>query len=319
MDSRRFLRAGRFAQRKQQFEEGQIQQLLHLQSAYPQHFQDESAGTFVGALQDPGTMARFAEVFFSHDCSQLISKEVNLPDPWSWKVPRFQLLQLVKVLRPDLFVRGVQRFIEQEVGRFFVEVPPLALEEQFHNNSSHLQPILLINQPGTDPLEQVQKLFESVSAEKQQIRILSLGQGSIDQAEATILEAVGSGSWVVLQNCHFSQQILEILKRLYDNFSNLQVDRKFRLWLTTYSIPNFPSSVLQNSLKIRYEDPQGIKYQIRRNYQATIKLDKQLQSFQTKHGAKWQRVFFGLSYFHALINERKKFGHLGWNQPYEFS
>jgi hypothetical protein len=48
------------------------------------------------------------------------------------------------------------------MGPFFGTVPPLNLEEVFANHSSNHQPIIVIIEAGTDPLEQIIKLFEGL-------------------------------------------------------------------------------------------------------------------------------------------------------------
>ena len=64
-----------------------------------------------------------------------------------------------------------------------------------------------------------------------------------------------------------------------------------------------------------YEPPKGIKNSLMRSY---LSYDSKMFEECSKLTI-WKRLLFGLSFFHALVLERRKFGPLGWNIPYEFS
>uniref|UniRef100_A0A4X2KTY7 Dynein axonemal heavy chain 6 n=1 Tax=Vombatus ursinus TaxID=29139 RepID=A0A4X2KTY7_VOMUR len=93
------------------------------------------------------------------------------------------------------------------------------------------------------------------------------------------------------------------------------IKESFRLFLSSMPSTTFPVTVLQNSVKVTNEPPKGLRANIRRAF------TEMTPSFFEENilGRKWRKIIFGICFFHAIIQERKKFGPLGWNICYEFN
>jgi dynein heavy chain len=89
----------------------------------------------------------------------------------------------------------------------------------------------------------------------------------------------------------------------------------FRIFLTSMPTSYFPVSVLQNGIKVTTEAPRGLKNNLKRSY-GDINQEFLDDCPKKEH---FNKLIFGLAFFHAVIQERKKFGPLGWNIRYEFN
>jgi len=63
------------------------------------------------------------------------------------------------------------------------------------------------------------------------------------------------------------------------------------------------------------EPPSGLKKNLERSYQALD--DKELDD--CKKPDAFKKLIFGFCFFHAIIQDRRKFGPIGWNIPYAFT
>jgi dynein heavy chain len=237
----------------------------------------------------------------------------RLPTKWQATLSPFQKLLVLRCLRADKVTAAIQSFVAAELGDKFVEPQTSDLNAIF-KESNPMVPLIFVLSPGADPASAVYKFAEELKMSKRIVAV-SLGQGQGPKAEALIKDSMERGMWVLLQNCHLAPSWMPALDRIIDGITMDKVHRDFRLWLTSMPSNKFPVTILQNGVKTTMEPPNGIKANLMRNYAS---FNEDTLSSCSKPD-QWKKLLFSLCFFHAVIQERRKFGALGWNIPYEFT
>jgi dynein heavy chain len=143
---------------------------------------------------------------------------------------------------------------------------------------------------------------------------LSLGQGQGNKAKEMILQGRKNGDWICLQNCHLAISWMETLEKLLENQDEGSINPYFRLWLTSLPSEDFSINVLQQGIKIVMEQPTGIKANLQKIYG-----NMSLEGYSgVKSSEMFQKLMFNLAFFHSALNERKKYGPLGFNISYDW-
>jgi len=226
------------------------------------------------------------------------------------KFDDFQKMIILKMLRPDKMTNAMQKYIVKHLGKEFIEPPTLELHKCF-NDSTTKTPLIFILTQGTDPLSQYLDIAREMNKPKEYI---SLGKGNEKAAVQLLDQAKQNGGWVLLQNCHLAVSWMPQLELLVENISD-SVHKDFRLWLSSFVCKEFPVSVLQNSVKMTIEPPSGIKANLKLTY-------TQLKEDDLTHKKKpeiYKKLLYGFCFFHAIVQDRRKFGPIGWNIMYEFN
>jgi dynein heavy chain, axonemal len=251
---------------------------------------------------------QFKRIFDSKD------PEVEpLPGEWDNKFNSFQKMIVLKAIRPDKISEAISNFIVEKIGEEFIIPPTFDLGKSF-KDSSVTSPLIFVLSTGSDPVSDYLRFANEQNMMSKQ-QSISLGKGQDQKATRMIEEAASRGGWVLLMNCHLATSFMPKLEVIVENLDDSN-HRDFRMWLTSMPNKEFPVSVLQNSVKMTLEPPKGLRSNLLRSY-ATF--DERELNEATSKPEVYKKLLFAYCFFHAIVQDRRKFGPIGWNIAYDFT
>eukprot|EP00898_Chlorokybus_atmophyticus_P005691 jgi/Chlat1/6122/Chrsp409S05665 len=234
--------------------------------------------------------------------------ESNLGGGGNTKNAKWERLLLVRTMREDRTLITATDFISDALGARYVESIPLNMEATWAE-SSPKTPLICLLSAGADPT----KLIEDL-AKRKKVKVLgvSMGQGQEVIARKYMATATQEGNWVLLQNTHLGLGYLAEVEQFLLKAED--VHEQFRLWITAEPHPKFPIGLLQMSIKVTNEAPVGIRAGLKSSY-AWVSQDM----LDGVPRPEWRQLLFVACFCHSVVQERRKFGPIGWNVPYEFN
>ncbi|XP_073386521.1 uncharacterized protein [Physcomitrium patens] len=240
----------------------------------------------------------------------------TMPENWPTKLSSFRRLLVIRVIRPDKLIGAISSFLLEAMGQRYIEPPGFNIAGAF-GDSGPLIPLIFMLSAGSDPMSALLKYAEE---DRHEVVTISLGQGQGPKAAELISSGIRNGDWVVLQNCHLAPSWMPSLEKICEDLTVETTNVGFRLWLTSYPSNQFPVAILQSGVKMTNESPKGLRANMIQSYSSYPVNDPiYFNEIQGDKGPVWRKMLFGLCFFHAAVQERVKFGPLGWNIPYQFS
>ncbi|KAF7655270.1 hypothetical protein LDENG_00058640 [Lucifuga dentata] len=235
-------------------------------------------------------------------------EEEVIPNSYDQSLDCFRRLLLIRCWCPDRTIVQARKYIKDSVGEKYSEGVALDLEKTWEESQPRT-PLICFLAMGSDPTDSISALGKRNRIET---RYISMGQGQEVHARKLLQQSMAKGGWVLLQNCHLG---LDFMDELMDTITETDfIHESFRLWITTEVHKHFPITLLQMSIKFTSEPPQGLKAGLKRTYGG---INQDL--LDISNIVQWKPMLYGVAFLHSTVQERRKYGPLGWNIPYEFN
>eukprot|EP00965_Chrysotila_dentata_P097363 3218320-Pleurochrysis_carterae.AAC.2 len=192
-----------------------------------------------------------------------VPESAPMPQNYSETLSPLEKMLVLRCFRVDRIFVAITKFVIDTMGEKYVQ-PPVLNYAEVYEQSTPLVPVIFVLSPGADPASDIFKLANKVGMGGPKMKFMALGQGQGPVAQSMLEMGAQRGHWVMLQNCHLLPNWLKTLEKLLEQLTNPSAD--FRLWLTTDPTPKFPIGILQRSLKVVTEPPNGLRLNMLASY-----------------------------------------------------
>jgi len=222
----------------------------------------------------------------------------------------FLRLCITRFMREDRTGVSCSQFVESMLDSRF-SAPVTDAIADIYDESTCRKPVLYLLTAGSDPTFSIDELAKK--KKKYPTDKVSMGEGQEKVAREKNNAAFLTGGWVILQNSHLGIGYMNELEDVI--LKTQEIDEAFRLWITCEITPRFPIGLLQICIKVTLEPPAGLKAGINRTY-CTMVSQELLDKIDHE---KWRTLVYTQSFLHSVVQERRKFGPIGWCVPYEYN
>uniref|UniRef100_A0A8C9NK88 Dynein axonemal heavy chain 8 n=1 Tax=Serinus canaria TaxID=9135 RepID=A0A8C9NK88_SERCA len=235
-------------------------------------------------------------------------EEEIIPNGYSDSLDTFRKLLLIRSWCPDRTLSQARKYIASSLHEKYTEPVILNLRKTWEESDMRT-PLICFLSMGSDPTDQINSLSRKLHLE---CRTISMGQGQEVHARKLVEASMEQGGWVLLQNCHLG---LEFMDELLETLLTAEIQNDtFRVWITTEQHLKFPITLLQIAIKFTNEPPQGIRAGLKRTFSGISQ-----DLLNVSNLPMWKPLLYTVAFLHSTVQERRKFGPLGWNIPYEFN